>query len=154
MKKMKILAAMVAVVAAFALTAVAVSTHTNMTTTASSAAYAGPATYVVTATVDFSAGTYGSGDTVQMISVPAGATVLALAYTVSESNTTTSTIDIGDDGSATRYATAVNMETETSATGYSAGYTYTAANTIDFDLNNAVTNGVIKIWALIMPKPS
>jgi hypothetical protein len=149
----KLMIALVCVVAALSLTAVAVSTHTNMTTTATSSVDRGPAVYAATATVDFSAGTYGSGDTVQMISVPAGSTVLALSYTVSTTNAATSTVDIGDDGSATRYATAVNMEVATSACGYSAGYTYVADNTIDLDLNNAVTQGVLTVWALIMPKP-
>lgn len=137
---------------AFALTTMA-TTHTNMTTTATAGVYRGPAANWIKATVDFSTATYASNDTVQIVSVPAKATVLAVCYDVTTTNDAAATIDIGDDGSATRYVSSLDMGTAGPVCGYSAGYSYSAANTIDLHLDAAVTNGVLDVWVLVAEKP-
>jgi hypothetical protein len=152
MKKMKIVTMIVAMaVLAGALAYSA--TITNMTSTATSAVYRGPATYVAKATVNFATRGAVTSDVVQIISVPAGSTVLALCYEITTASAVDTTVDIGDGDSATLYASNASLTNDICAVGYSAGKIYDAADTIDMTMDGSPTNGIIDVWALIMTKP-
>lgn len=106
---------------------------------------------VITATIDCADYNIGSGDTAQIINVPANALVLTVRTKCVTAEGGTLTVDVGDDGSANRYGNDLNMNTTTdNVSAASAMNLYTTANTIDVLFNNAADVAVIQVQAVLV----
>jgi hypothetical protein len=106
---------------------------------------------VLTGTIDCADYNIGSGDTVQLLNVPANALVLSVRTKCVTAEGGTLTVDVGDDGSGNRYGNDLNMNTTTdNVSAASAMYLYPAANTIDVLFNNAADVAVIQVQAILV----
>ena len=95
-----------------------------------------------TVRVDFSAlnsaAGVGATDVVNVMKVPQGAHVFHVGIEVVTVEGGVATIDVGDGGSAARYANDLDINA-LAITNYNGGYTYTAEDTIDILANTAST---------------
>lgn len=98
-----------------------------------------------------------TGDTMQIIKLPAGSVVLSggMNVVVAEATNTTATIDIGFTGGSPAAANAYGNDLATNSTGLKAAdlanpTVVVSADTIDILLNTAVPEGaVIKFFAFV-----
>lgn len=96
------------------------------------------------------------GDILEVISVPAKTAVLAVSLDVTTAEGGTCTVDIGDGATADGYLDGVNANTTASychldgATDYATGKYYSAADTIDLKMVNAMDTAVVKLRAFMV----
>jgi hypothetical protein len=104
-----------------------------------------------------------NGDILPVIRVPAKSYVLAVGLDVTTAEGGTCTVDIGDGSDGDGYLDGVNANTAASyasalalteaapntVTGYSNGKYYSAEDTIDLTMVNAMDTAVVRVWAVI-----
>ena len=129
------------------------STYTNFTGSATSLPNIGVGVIGFQSTVDFLATPLASNDVLRVVGLPKNATLLAVSYDVTKTNTCTpggpNIFTVGDDWSAARYSASVSMAAVTSGVVSATGYTYPGANSINITAKDAVTSGVVVIWGFI-----
>jgi len=113
-------------------------------------------TFRVAATVDFNESNYVATNVLQLISVPIGCRVLAVAWTVETVEGATLTFDIGDGDDPDGFVDGANGnalaqgDSDGIATGYPApGRNYAAADTIDLLINNDASSAKITVVAFM-----
>lgn len=120
--KVKILCAVAALAVASATAAMGVETYDQTVGgTNGYPGFRGSPVYVIENTVDLSttlSDETATGDIIKFVNIPAGSVVLGVTYQIPTALTNSTTIDIGDSGSATRFAnnvdvTSATYETET-----------------------------------------
>lgn len=91
-------------------------------------------------------------DTLDIIPVPAGTTVLAAGVQVTKAEGATATMDVGDSGSATRYLSNADLNaTAYTTSALDAPYTYGTAGAIRITLDhNSIDTAVARVWALVV----
>ena len=114
--------------------------------------------YVLERTIDFAETPYSASDVLQVFAIPAETLVLGVYYKCLTAEGATGTVDIGDDGSATRFGSNVNLNS-TSTNSWSAltegapnvlGNLYTAANTIDLTLDHTLDAAKVKLRCICL----
>lgn len=127
-------------------------TYTSDKTASTVQARASLQTVTVVGTYTISAALAG-GDVLQMVKVPAGATIIDLTYSTSAQIAATTTGSIGDGGAAGRFVaagTALGAAALMARLSVPAGvgYTYTSEDTIDVTystLTTPTTGAVVKL---------
>lgn len=90
-------------------------------------------------------------DILQMIGVQKNERIMSLFIKTLTAAGQACTMDVGDGGSATRFATAHNLNVVGTETLYVTGYNYPAADTIDLSFNtNAPGDAVAHIEVVIL----
>jgi hypothetical protein len=92
-----------------------------------------------------------SGDTLEIIPIPAGSTVLHVGADVTKAEGATATMDVGDASSATTYLSNVNLNSvaKTGAT-VAAPVFYGSADELLITLdNNSIDAAVVRVWAIV-----
>lgn len=135
------------------------------TLTASAAQSTVPAKYringVITRVVSYSIGAtanpaLSSGDVLQMVRVPSGASILGVQLVVDQLSGGNYTFTIGDGNSAARYFGSISSGSTSAIMGFtnaafvasSMGYSYSAEDTIDITVGTATTataSGVVRL---------
>lgn len=95
--------------------------------------------------VDFTVTPAASADVIQLIGVAAGTLVSRVIVNPTTADGESSTIDIGDGSSATRFLsnTDINATTLVSATTY---YVYASSDTIDMVCDDAKENAIVDVY--------
>lgn len=98
---------------------------------------------------------FASGDVLEAITVPAGTLVIGAHWKVQVAEGSSLTCDIGDGGSATKYASNVNLNS-TSTEGYILNVTadssfYATADTIDIHMDGAATHFRLQVDVIMVP---
>lgn len=105
-----------------------------------------------------------NGDILEVISLPAKTYVLGVGLDVTTAEGGTCTVDIGDGSDGDGYLDGVDANTVASyatglalaegtpntIVGYSNGKYYSAADTIDLTMVNAMDAAVVRLWALVV----
>lgn len=134
--------------AVFAIPAMAVTT--NMT----SGGYAYPTdaqgkTYVLANTIDFATHALASNDTINVLNVPADTVVNFVEYKVLTTNDASSTFNIGDAASASRWKASADANTKGAVLGTATPYLYTTVTNINININatTPATKGTVRVRA-------
>lgn len=112
---------------------------------------------VLTGIVDFtkklsSSATSAGGvasDTVKVIQIPANTAVLAVRTHVVTAEGATCTIGVGDSGSATRYGSALNINTTTNNLSTTANL-YSSADDLTITLGHTTANAVVRFEVFLV----
>lgn len=114
--------------------------------------------------IDCSVNNCSSSDVVQALAIPANTLVLRVCVQCVTAEGSTLTVGVGDGNNATGYLSSVNCNststnsisslalttgTPNTVTGYTGGEYYTASDTIDLTFNNAASNAVIRVMAIV-----
>lgn len=100
-----------------------------------------------------------AGDTLEIISLPAQALVLAVGVETDGNGDASLVIDVGDDADPNGFVATMAVDAAQTrcnvgaapAVGYQAGRYYNAANTIDITFAGATpTTGIIRVWAKVV----
>ena len=123
------------------------------------------ATYVAEVLLDFAAITAARAaasataladtDSLQILQIPAQTVVHAVGLEVLVPEGGTATVDVGStdtdgylDGVDVNAAAGTSYATSDGATGYATGFYYSAADTIDLTMVNALDTAVLRVWAI------
>lgn len=133
-------------VLAFAVSAYAGTT--NMTVGSTALAHSDSTrSFVIANTITFNSTIAPTGGVIQVLNVPADTVVMFVEYDVITTNATSATFDIGDDGSATRWKSNADANTEGAVLGTATPYLYTVANTIDITSDAITAGGSVRVRA-------
>lgn len=93
--------------------------------------------------------TFASGDVLKISAIPAGWVVLAAGIQIVAAGDTSTTMSLGDTGSATRFISAGSSASTAYLSGLTA-HAYTAVDTLEITVGGAsVTKGIFYVWALV-----
>jgi hypothetical protein len=93
-----------------------------------------------------------TADVLELLNVPAYDRVMSVYVETLTAAGVASTMNVGDDGSATRFANAHDLNVVGTITSYVTGYTYTAANTIDLAFGtNGPTAAKVLVELVMLP---
>jgi len=93
-----------------------------------------------------------TADVLELLNVPAYDRVMSVYVVTLTAAGVASTMNVGDDGSATRFANGHNLNVVGTKTSYVTGYTYTAANTVDLAFGtNGPTAAKVLIEFVMLP---
>jgi len=111
--------------------------------------------YVAQAVISFAATPMNTNDTLFIMGIPKGATVLHLMYDVVTTNTPTATptVDIGVTGTATQFKSNASMATVGALLGITTAYTAAANIKMILTADDKFTDGVLRVWATIALEP-
>lgn len=115
--------------------------------------YLGQRVHVVSQSVDLSTytNTVGTGDYIKMINVPAGTVLLGMTYQLSTVCTNSTTFDVGDSGSATRFVSNKAANSGTTETLYATPLLKTSTDYVAIHADAALGHtGVIKVKAFMV----
>lgn len=111
-------------------------------------------TVVLSNTIDCKAQGVSALDVVKALAIGAGDLVLAVVVHVLTAEGATLTVNVGDGADPDGFLAAVNgnalaITGEAGTEGYTGGKLYTEDDSIDLVFNNAASNAVIKVSALV-----
>lgn len=156
MKKMNKIGIIAACMALFALCATPLFAATTDATPAGTGfGVAGESgVFTIQQTLDLSATSVASNDTVQVLDIPAGTVVLGVVVDIETATASATTIDAGDNAGAALYVSnksSTNL-VETAAAATTVAKYYVSADTIDLHFDGAPgATGVIRTKAVVVP---
>jgi len=105
---------------------------------------------VISDVVDFSSTTNASGDTFDVLPIPANSLVLAAGYDILTAGTGTGTVALGDSVDPDQYVAAVVQTATGQKTTLDANYAYSAADAIRCTIATAAVDSKIRVWACVI----
>jgi len=105
---------------------------------------------VISDVVDFSSTTNASGDTFDILPIPANSLVLAAGFDILTAGSGSGTIALGDSVDADQYVAAVNLQAAGQKVTLDANYAYSAADAIRATIATAAVNGKVRVWACVI----
>lgn len=91
-----------------------------------------------------------AADTLEIIPLPAGSTVLALGADVTKAEGATATMDVGDVSGATTYFSNLNLNSVAHSASATARTFYAAADKLYITLDhNNIDAAVVRVWAIV-----
>ena len=105
---------------------------------------------VISDVVDFSSTTNASGDTFDILPIPANSLVLAAGFDIMTVGTGSGTVALGDSVDADQYVAAVNLQAAGQKVTLDANYAYSSADAIRATIATAAVNGIIRVWACVI----
>ena len=105
---------------------------------------------VISDVVDFSSTTNASGDTFDVLPIPANSLVLAAGYDILTAGTGTGTVALGDSVDGDQYVAAVVQTATGQKTTLDANYAYSSADAIRCTIATAAVNSKIRVWACVI----
>lgn len=126
--------------------------NSNITSTNISAKSGGSIPRVISDVVDFSSTTNASGDTFDVLPIPANSLVLAAGCDVltADSAGNSGTIAVGDSVDADQYAAAATVAAAGQMTTLDANYAYSSADAIRLTIGTGAINAKVRVWACVM----
>jgi hypothetical protein len=111
----------------------------------------GPNVKVMSQVVDFTKFTVAAGDIVEVISLPAGSTVIAAGYEILTAGTGTGTLALGDQTDVDRYVDEIVQTAAGQKTMLTAAFpvNYASAETLDLTVATATVNSKVNVWAVV-----
>ncbi len=107
---------------------------------------------VISDVVDFSSTTNASGDTFDVLPVPANSLVLAAGVDVltADGAGNSGTIAVGDSVDADQYAAAATVAAAGQMTTLDANYAYSSADAIRLTIGTGAIDAKVRVWACVM----
>ena len=107
---------------------------------------------VISDVVDFSSTTNASGDTFDVLPIPANSLVLAAGCDVltADSAGNSGTIAVGDSVDADQYAAAATVAAAGQMVTLDGNYAYSAANAIRLTIGTGAINAKVRVWCCVM----
>jgi len=105
---------------------------------------------VISDVVDFSSTTNASGDTFDVLPIPANSLVLAAGYDILTAGTGTGTVALGDSVDPDQYVAAVVQTATGQKTTLDANYAYSAADAIRCTIATAAVDSKIRVCACVI----
>jgi hypothetical protein len=107
---------------------------------------------VISDVVDFSSTTNASGDTFDVLPIPANSLVLAAGVDVltADGAGNSGTIAVGDSVDADQYAAAATVAATGQMTTLDANYAYSAANAIRLTIGTGAIDAKVRVWCCVM----
>jgi len=94
--------------------------------------------------------TNASGDTFDILPIPANSLVLAAGFDIMTVGTGSGTVALGDSVDADQYVAAVNLQAAGQKVTLDANYAYSSADAIRATIATAAVNGIIRVWACVI----
>ena len=107
---------------------------------------------VISDVVDFSSTTNATGDTFDVLPIPANSLVLAAGVDVltADGAGNSGTIAVGDSVDADQYAAAATVAATGQMTTLDANYAYSAADAIRLTIGTGAINAKVRVWCCVM----
>jgi len=107
---------------------------------------------VISDVVDFSSTTNASGDTFDVLPIPANSLVLAAGVDVltADGAGNSGTIAVGDSVDADQYAAAATVAATGQMTTLDANYAYSAADAIRLTIGTGAIDAKVRVWCCVM----